>query len=587
MLVMIIKNEKGDRIDYTRKKVSAFLDLPEFDHRIVDISLRKDVSNDEHPILLNKSEWPRLESDELDFAESCIERFIKEVNERSPLIDEEVLISDTATILKERYQNIASGTPVLRRDTNLATLYYLRTDIFVDDSGTIKFKETPLPVLPAYIFEKHPEESASDIAPAVIGLLANLLKSLAGAVGSKIGAEAMKEIFPDKIDFTELKNYFDNSVKGANTEQTVAEQEGIINGIHHDITNYYYDRKVAGEPKENLYRFLVDRHTALSSSIGILQTKSFQRKGLATFVAAASLDFALYQEMALQDPIAKNPLQSSNLGTLTKSVREYTKYVNDLGNGIFADNVKNRIDKITDVSHFSLGGNGGYAGIYYFEDHGVDPYYRYEINDSSCHDNPYLTCKTQHDIYVDKIRDSERSIQAGFLKWIFDCSDIWQSLIDKPLPSVVPRADHLWDELTFMQSLESKCEDENVFIANKIIEWARTNLPEFAWRSNGDFLPRVYINNIPYVMFSLSTEGHIYIEDRYLYSIPPFSIYSDQLRCQINLMTSKLNGSKSFKRTDRLDLSVFNSRYSLENTFLGTFEEIIKKIKYYYMCEAL
>ena len=562
MLRMTINKVKGNKVDYIRKKYSMLFNLNEFDYRIVDLSLRNDLLNNEQPTIINRSEWPKLESEKLELAESYIKRFIKEVNEKSPLIEGEVLISDTATVIKARYGDIVPGTPILWRETSLATLYYFRTDISVDEAGNIKLREIPMPAILSDL-EKLSEDLPQD-SPAAVALFMEFLKGLVGGMGSEFGAAAVKVFLPDKdrtIDFDELKKSLELSVKGALAENTISEQEGIINGLHTKIITWYLDRKEAGEKKENLFHYLNDYHDKISDSIGILKQDNFKEKGLATFMIAATLELALYQEMALVDPIAATPLESSTLGTLTRQAENYCKYVRDLVNKIIKDNVQSRLLQISDVKEFIIH-SYPYNVYYYFADSLTGT--EYTGREEGCDPHPREDCQYQHDVYVDKIQKNETQTHTNALQWMLDVTTKWSDLVKKPLPIVVPPKVIQWNESLFKQTLQNNCGVEYSIIAGKIIEWAQsTNTSGFTleilWDQQSFFC--LYSHSIDFRVFSLSVWGQVNFDKYFLTSSPLFFFLNEELQEEINSALDEIKmlwpGLSSGNIEPQRDLSIF------------------------------
>lgn len=423
MFTMIISNVKGHREEYRRQKAAMTLRKPIIDAGVIAFAAKEDASE---PAILKIADWPafdELKMKEIKTRSAC---FIDEVNKESPPLDNETIISDFVTILKTEYNGWPTGTVVLKRVTDKADLYYLSTFVTARLDGNIASKEPPeVTVVQA------PYVGVGE--SVVVTLLMELAKGLAGQIGKGIGAQLLSAIFPqgNQIDYKTLLDDLAQIVKEANTEQTVNEQGGKINGIVNDINSYYLERKRKA-PKDELYNFLLGRHSSIYESLGILRQAEFMKKGIATFVSGAEIDFTLYQEMAIEDPQVSDPLQSSNIDSLKKVVNDYVAYVPKTVRDIINDNVNARTSKISEPYDDPwCDVNVCKSRWYYFDSETNKRYGSYEQCGKK--DNPEARCKKDRNIFFNSIKTTKTAEITAKMQWMLDSAEQWKSLLQKPL----------------------------------------------------------------------------------------------------------------------------------------------------------
>jgi len=420
---MIICNVKGNREDYRRQKVAMTLHKPVIDEGVIAFAEKKDAPE---PDILKIEDWPEFDAQTMKEIRTRSCCFIDELNNESPPIDNETIISDFVTILKTSYSDRPAGTAVLKRVTDKADLYYVSTYATAELNGVITFKE------PAEIAVEHiPYVGIGE--SAVVTLLLEFAKGLAGGIGKGIGAQLLSAIFPqgNQIDYKTLVDDLAQVVKEANTEQTVNEQGGKINGIINDINGYYIERK-SHTTREELYNYLLNLHSSLYELLGILRQAQFAKKGIATFVSGAEIDFTLYQEMAMEDPQASDPRQSSNIESLKKSVNDSSAYVQTTVRTIINDSVNARTSNISepyDDAWCDI--NVCKSRWYYFDSKKKKRYGPYEQCGKK--DNPKARCKKDRDSYFNSIKAKKTAEVTGKVQWMLDSAEHWKSLLQRPL----------------------------------------------------------------------------------------------------------------------------------------------------------
>ena len=186
-------------------------------------------------------------------------------------------------------------------------------------------------------FSSDGEVSALDqlnIATAVAGLgsvsvgqlAGGLGKGIAGKIGGEIGSMVIDAIFPPKS----MQSYFDELyeriaklVHEEIVENEISKINGILNGTQDFIRSTYLPRKEKRAPKQELLDMLKPWENDLYKINNILLESNFRQAGLSVFLVGAATHLSLFQEMALVDPLAKRPRDSSYATTLSKKKGEY------------------------------------------------------------------------------------------------------------------------------------------------------------------------------------------------------------------------------------------------------------------------
>ncbi len=419
MFTMIIRNVRGNRQEYRKRKAAMTLRKPLIDEGVVAFAAKADPPE---PEILKIEDWPKLDEQKMNEIKTRSACFIDDVNQESPPLGDETVLSDLVTILKADYLGRPAGTAVLKRVTDRADLYYLSAFATAQRSGVVTFKKPPELAVQHIPFLGIGET-------IVVTLLMELAKGLAGQIGKGIGAQLLCAIFPqgNQIDYKALLEDLAKTVANANTEQTVNEQGGKINGIVNDINTYYIQRK-SSAPKEELYNYLLSRHCSLNESLGILRQTEFMKKGIATFVSGAEIDFTLYQEMAIEDPQASDPDQSSNMESLRKAVTDSAAYVADTVHTIITDTVNTRTSQISEPYNDAWSdGNVCKSRYYYFDSETHKRYGPYEQCGKK--DHPEARCKKDRDGYFDAIKAAKNTEVTAHMQWMLDSAEQWKVLL--------------------------------------------------------------------------------------------------------------------------------------------------------------
>lgn len=398
--------------EYAADKLQAFFGTTKNEGMNVRTVLRRPI--DCSPPMVQSADFPALDNIAQKAIDESIKCFLNDINKVFSFAEGEVVEEDFVSYLSRDFGQYAKGTPLLRRKTNMATLYIVENNCRIANGRLVVN-----------------EPAESFLAEGLLGgtssdLVVSFAKGLAGAAGGKIGSILMDAIFGSSgsIDFKQLQKVLAQIVKDANAEQTVQEQGGTINGIITDINTYYKARKDSGAKKQELYDYLRQRETDINKSLGILREEMFKEKGLSTFVAGANVMICILQEMCLQDPNAANPKQSSNYQLIIDDTKDYIHYVKGMHDTELDQRLK-KVKKVYDNPYCAGCGSGVCckSRYYYKDDFTNKTYGSYE--QSGKKDDPEKR--------ANKDRNKLIANLTSTMKWMLDVKTAWQDVVKKPL----------------------------------------------------------------------------------------------------------------------------------------------------------
>src|SRR5207253_1427002 len=79
-----------------------------------------------------------------------------------------------------------------------------------------------------------------------------------------------------------------------------------------------------------------------------------------------------------------------------------------------------------------------------------------------------------------------------------------------------------WDEQSLLAELEAKYGPAASQVAHRLIEWARTHMPETFW-GYGSFIPGLIHNDIWHQVFGVWSNGRVDVRFQYMKNNPPFT----------------------------------------------------------------
>lgn len=405
-------SEVNNKKEYVTDKLQAFFGTTKNEGMNVRAVLRRPLHCS--PPMVKSADFPALDSNAQKAIDTSTKCFLNDINEIFSFAQGEEVVEDFVSYLSNDYEQYAPGTPLLRRKTNLATLYIIENNCRIENGRLIVNKPPE-----SFVEEEMLGSKSTD-------LIVSFAEGLVGTIGGEIGSALMDAIFGTSkdIDFKELQKILAQIVKNANAEQTVQEQGGTINGIIMDIDTYYKERKTSGAKKQELYGYLRERETDINMSLGILQEKMFKEKGLSTFVAGANVLIAILQEMCLQDPNAKadNPKNSSNYKLITSDTKYFIKYVKEMHDKELDQRLK-KVKKVYD-NPFCPTGATTCKDEYYFKDDFTNKSY-----------GPYEQCGKKDNPKKRANHDRKKLISKfkNEMKWMLDVTAAWQNVLKTPL----------------------------------------------------------------------------------------------------------------------------------------------------------
>ncbi|WMX16283.1 hypothetical protein [Aureispira sp. CCB-E] len=364
-----------------------------------------------------------LENEEVRIKKVC---FIKKVDELFSLGKEEKIVEDRISFLTDDYLSYKKGTGVLTRKTNQATLYYF--------APLIQFNGNQLIDVPSKSLLKLGEVSDEPKKTTASSLLVLFAEALIGAAGESIGGAIGTAIIETilgtspGIDYAQLISDIKKIIKEANEEQTVQEQGGKVQSVSQRIRNYYIPRK-ASASKEELYDILEKYYDELSDVSKTLEQELFQKKGLPIFIQCETIKLCVLQEMALQDPDASTPYDSSILETIKllltgKNDNGSIAYIKERHQAM----LKERLDQISAISNdYQDCRHGACTHYYAFDDYFTEIRY---------HDTAKSSAKKEE--IIANLEAQRKQLEASLtedMSWMTKIINNWEKLAKNPLPT--------------------------------------------------------------------------------------------------------------------------------------------------------
>lgn len=280
------------------------------------------------PQLVSAEDLPVLDADALAVVrdrESCL---LRQLRQDMPLQEGEVLEDDFFSFLAAPVSGLPERAVVLRRRTNMATLYVI-SDEWAVDHGELVFRSasgqasTPPPEI---------EPMASPIQGLASGLGSALLEGVQGEFAGAI----IEAIFPsgEPSYFPAVYREIEKMFKRELVSIELRKLNGEINGLKNWMSIDYKNAKKSGKSKSELTGLLRPKVDNLTIKvIGVLQVAPFKEPGFATFLIAAGMHMALEQELALVDP-DKPPAKSAHADDIKDYAKKYSHFAKGLWKAI-------------------------------------------------------------------------------------------------------------------------------------------------------------------------------------------------------------------------------------------------------------
>jgi hypothetical protein len=430
-----------DAKQYIHKKLSAFFDNVKLTPaEIGGLTANLPVPQD-HDLPLAPPEFIKADENQLRVIRKETNVFQLLVNKKSPLLEGEQLTEDDGFgYLKEDYGEYTKGTPVLRRQTNFAKIFYLYNLAIIGENGSFKYctDEAPQP----------PVKLPLSAGPVGVGLWTAPLKmfaeGLVKGIGGAIGNKLIDCVFPGgTFDYETMMKDFAKIVEEANLNQTISEQGAILNNVITSIHNIYIPKKDNKVPQKELYTYVTSYQKDIGGVVRQLTYKgnknNYQKAGFDMYIQAMNMQFANFQELALVDYNAKTPEESSYITTIKQTASQECTYAKNIRQEIINDHVNARTNTISAVLNnpYCDGCGSGVAckNRYYFRD--TETGYRSKYYEQSgCSDDPSKRCQVDRDKYYnDRKREATKTWENEMAE-VLEIIALWEKLKTSPLPHV-------------------------------------------------------------------------------------------------------------------------------------------------------
>jgi hypothetical protein len=286
----------------------------------------------------------------------AIDRFVQcalgKIEKNYPLLSGESVEKDYASFLTEPFLKFPAGTAVIKRSTNMADLYYVITNVQVDERGDLLRTEPP---------GRMPRAGSLDGESLPAKLAMSVVTGMASAVGGAIANFIIGQIFPPGVP-----SYFDqvyqrmSELIGQGLQQDKIES---VNGAINTIKDHVQDEYSVARRQSNLeddgdramlFNLLQKYDSGFISGpggmLGTLQLERNEQAGFAVFLLGASLQLALFQEMANVAPQKKDgkwlkPLETSygkpQTGTVAVTAQKFATYADRVWPKVIESRIKN------------------------------------------------------------------------------------------------------------------------------------------------------------------------------------------------------------------------------------------------------
>lgn len=252
-------------------------------------------------------EIPQFRAQQKEVVDRMIECVTGQLNALYPPLDGESVEGDFATFLTRPYFNFPEGTAVIRRTTNMAEVFYLIANVRVRENGDlVRAVPDQSGGAPEPMTRGPKELNVKNLATKAAF---SLTSSIASAIGGAFLNAVIEEFFPPGAPsyFDEVYEQMARITGRAFQEDKMLSINGAINNVKQHLTDEYgVDRATANlddaDDRERLFGYLQRYDSAFLSGpggmIGALQTPTYEVVGFGVFLLAASLQLALFQEMA-------------------------------------------------------------------------------------------------------------------------------------------------------------------------------------------------------------------------------------------------------------------------------------------------
>lgn len=392
---------------------------------------------------------PNVHAQQREIIGRFIQCALNYIEKDYPLLEGEKVESDFASFLTEPFNKFPASTAVIKRKTNMAENYYLISNVMVDDKGNLYKREFASP--PSLT----PRKLKLDASSLATTAASKLVSGLAGAIGGAIGSYIFESLFPPGVPqyfdqvYAEITKIVDQRLQ----ENSITKINGAINTVKERIVTEYTPAKKQADiqnrkDRKQLFALLQKYDTTFLSGpdgmLGTLQDKQYSLAGFGVFLLGASLQLALFQEMAnVVDQTDREghwlkPSQTSyglpGSGTVAATATNFANYAEKT----WPEVTKKRIEGINwytyEANKYVIPGSGG--DIYWelwgaIRDHDKTVLHRQIEKSADKHGNYPSLDQLKNDVppYVGRVKDD-------LTRSYSDPSSIiqgWRKLVGQPI----------------------------------------------------------------------------------------------------------------------------------------------------------
>lgn len=403
-----------------RKKIAEYYKLDEFDASVVAAATK--VSAD--PVLVQENEWPQISEERQAVVTELSECMKKVGSYKLPLYEGEVVEKELVTYLKEPFRNFRENIAVWMRKTNLGTVYIFANIYGVDSTnGKISIVQYE----PVYRIDHYAAMQFNSIAS---DLLLSFVQGLVGLLGNYAGTAILDKIFSTSqgLDYKQLLDDIRAILREELIDIALEQEYGkAVDGVINQMISYYKNRKESGQgSKQELYNYVLDKQSEVNAVIGMLKREKFKKQGVSLFIAAASLDLSLYQELALMDPNVTDPMKSSNINALKEQAKRYADHANGVLDSIQQEKLKERLDKISGIDSATNDAPVSPLTLYFYFDSEVQIGSVYHSKDRNKVEN-------DRNNRINRVTKEKTEQLNEALKSFREAVNLWSKLLNKPL----------------------------------------------------------------------------------------------------------------------------------------------------------
>jgi hypothetical protein len=242
---------------------------------------------------------------------------LENVDRMSQLLAGEKVEEDFFSYLTEPFDCLSASTVVLRRRTNLAELYYIVENVGITPQGELVLQGSALPA-PSRMMLRG--ELGSFAAKMGKSLASGLVSSIGGAIAGLIWDQLFPPGVPDY--FNQVYEEISRRLRA----DVAVHIKGALGNVQNAISSEYRPRRAGADlslakTRQDLFAMLQKYDSAFLSGsdgmMGTLMDQTYAEEAFPMFLLGAGLQLALYQEMAVVDPVPDahnkwlSPLESS------------------------------------------------------------------------------------------------------------------------------------------------------------------------------------------------------------------------------------------------------------------------------------